>query len=88
MTNSYYIYNLLIIMLINTACRLLPLPLQGTHRRSNLGKQENLSIHTFVGYWISSSWLWRRVDRWRIHGGRGDSPCEISELGASENIYR
>ena len=88
MNDCNYIYNLLIIRVITTACRLLPLSLRGTHRRSNLGKQENLSIHTIVGDWISSSWLWGRVDRWRIHGGRGDSPCEISELGASENIYR
>ena len=89
MTNIHYIYKLLIIWVINTACRLLPLPLQRAYRRSNLGKQENLSFfNDLVGGWIGNSWLWRRVDRQRIHGGRGDSPCEISELGASGNIYR
>ena len=56
MTNIHYMYNLLIIMLINTACRLLPLPLQGTHRRSNLGNREDLSLfNDLVGGWIGGN---------------------------------
>jgi len=56
MKNGNYIYNLLIIWLINAACRLLPLPVLRTNRRSNLGKREDLSLfNDLVGGWIGGN---------------------------------